>query len=88
MRGQSLPDWAAWRSGGKFLFFLMAWLFSTTSQQVAELLALCQTHNWVMISYGGGICCGHINPIADERPILTFVFGATKSIDCLRWLLN
>ena len=70
-RGQSLPDWLAWRSGDIDVF-PDGVAFPTNSQQVAELLTLAKTHNWVVIAYGGGTSVvGHINPIADERPILT-----------------
>ena len=70
-RGQSLPDWLAWRSGN-IPVFPDGVAFPTNSKQVAELLSLAKAKNWVVIPYGGGTSVvGHINPIADERPILT-----------------
>ncbi len=70
-RGQSLPDWLAWRSG-ELEVFPDGVAVPSTSAQVAELLALAKEQNWVVIPYGGGTSVvGHINPIADERPILT-----------------
>ena len=70
-RGQSLPDWLAWRSGDIGVFPDGVAL-PRNSTQVAELLALAKQHNWVVIPYGGGTSVvGHINPVADERPILT-----------------
>jgi len=70
-RGQSLPDWLALRSGD-IPVFPDGVALPKNSQQVAELLSLAKTHNWVVIAYGGGTSVvGHINPVADERPILT-----------------
>ncbi|HRH92285.1 MAG TPA: FAD-dependent oxidoreductase, partial [Agitococcus sp.] len=82
-RGQSLPDWLAWRSG-EIPVFPDGVAFPTNSQQVAELLALAKTHNWVVIPYGGGTSVvGHINPIADERPILTLSLARLNQLIAL-----
>ena len=79
-RGQSLPDWLAWRSGD-IPVFPDGVALPNTSEQVAELLALAKQHNWVVIPYGGGTSVvGHINPVADERPILTLALTRLNSL--------
>ncbi|RMF13594.1 MAG: FAD-binding oxidoreductase [Gammaproteobacteria bacterium] len=70
-RGQSLPDWLAMRSGA-FEVFPDGVAFPESSEEVAELLNWCDTHDVVVIPYGGGTSvAGHINPLASERPVLT-----------------
>lgn len=79
-RGQSLPDWLAWRSGD-IPVFPDGVALPSSSDQVAELLALAKQHNWVVIPYGGGTSVvGHINPVADERPILTLALTRLSSL--------
>lgn len=70
-RGQSLPDWLAMRSG-EFGQFPDGVALPETGAQVRELLQFARQHNIVVIPYGGGSSVvGHINPVADERPVLT-----------------
>jgi alkyldihydroxyacetonephosphate synthase len=79
-RGQSLSDWLAWRSGN-IPVFPDGVAFPNNSQQVAELLALAKSQNWVVIPYGGGTSVvGHINPVADERPILTLSLAKLNTL--------
>jgi alkyldihydroxyacetonephosphate synthase len=83
-RGQSLPDWLAWRSGDIGVFPDGVAL-PRNSTQVAELLALAKQHNWVVIPYGGGTSVvGHINPVADERPILTLALTHLNAFNSFR----
>ena len=64
-RGQSLPDWLAWRSGDIGVFPDGVAL-PRNSTQVAELLALAKQHNWVVFLTVGTSVVGHINPVADD----------------------
>jgi alkyldihydroxyacetonephosphate synthase len=70
-RGQSLPDWLAMRSG-EFGLFPDGVAFPRDSGEVQALLRHAQTHDIVVIPYGGGTSvAGHINPETGDRPVLT-----------------
>ena len=70
-RGQSFPDWIAMHSG-EFGTFPDGVAMPTSTADVEQLLALAEEHDLVVIPFGGGTSVvGHINPQADERPILT-----------------
>jgi len=70
-RGQSLPDWLAMRSGDIGVF-PDAVAKPKTVEELRELLREAHKKNLCVIPYGGGTSVvGHVNPVADERPILT-----------------
>ena len=70
-RGQSLDDWLAMRSG-EFGVFPDAVAQPETAAQIREVLALAQSHDALLIPYGGGTSvAGHINPQAGARPVIT-----------------
>ena len=70
-RGQSLPDWLAMKSGDIGVF-PDAVSFPESSDDVRALMDDAKKNNWVLIPYGGGTSVvGHINPLKDERPIIT-----------------
>ena len=70
-RGQSIPDWLATHSG-VFDTFPDGVALPKTSKEVQTLLQFAQQEDLVLIPYGGGTSvCGHINPEADKRPIIT-----------------
>lgn len=70
-RGQSLPDWLAMREG-RFEVFPDGVAYPETAEDIRQLMAWAQTHDIVLIPYGGGTSvAGHINPQAGERPVLT-----------------
>ena len=74
-RGQSLPDWLAMRSGD-IRVFPDAVAKPKTVEELRELLREAHKKNLCVIPYGGGTSVvGHINPVADERPILTINMG-------------
>lgn len=70
-RGQSLPDWIALRSG-KIDSFPDGVAYPQHADDVATLIAWATTHGAKVIPYGGGTSVvGHINPLADDAPVLT-----------------
>jgi len=70
-RGQSLPDWLAMKSGNIGVF-PDAVSYPESSDDVRKLLDQAKEHNWVVIPYGGGTSVvGHINPLKDDRPVIT-----------------
>lgn len=74
-RGQSLPDWLAMKSGDIGVF-PDAVSYPESSDDVRALLDQAKINNWVVIPYGGGTSVvGHINPLQDERPIITVDMG-------------
>ncbi len=74
-RGQSLPDWLAMKSGDIGVF-PDAVSYPESTDDVRALLDQAKANNWVVIPYGGGTSVvGHINPLADERPIITVDMG-------------
>ena len=70
-RGQSFPDWVAFRSG-RFEAFPDGVAAPRTGDDVRELLVAARAAGARVIPYGGGTSVlGHINPIAGEAPVLT-----------------
>ena len=70
-RGQSYPDWLALRSGD-IGAFPDGVALPETEDQVAELLSFAAAQGITVIPYGGGTSVvGHINPLAQEAPVLT-----------------
>jgi alkyldihydroxyacetonephosphate synthase len=70
-RGQSLPDWLALRSGDIGLF-PDGVAQPQSSAEVRQLLDWAREKDITVIPYGGGTSvAGHINPLADRRPVLT-----------------
>ncbi len=70
-RGQSFPDWVAMKSGD-FGCFPDGVALPETPEQIRELLAFAVSNNLDVIPYGGGTSVvGHINPVAEGRPVLT-----------------
>ena len=69
-RGQSLPDWIALRSG-RVDTFPDGVAFSTSVEEVRELIAFARQHGLCLIPYGGGTSVvGHINPPPAGGPCL------------------
>jgi alkyldihydroxyacetonephosphate synthase len=70
-RGQSLPDWAALRSG-VIPAFPDGVAFPTSDEQVRALLVFAKKAGALVIPYGGGSSVvGHINPPGTGAPVLT-----------------
>jgi alkyldihydroxyacetonephosphate synthase len=70
-RGQSIPDWIATHSG-QFEAFPDGVALPNSTREVQELLQFAKQENLILIPYGGGTSvCGHINPLASPRPIIT-----------------
>jgi alkyldihydroxyacetonephosphate synthase len=70
-RGQSIPDWIAIHSG-QFEAFPDGVALPNSTREVQELLQFAKQENLILIPYGGGTSvCGHINPLASPRPIIT-----------------
>jgi alkyldihydroxyacetonephosphate synthase len=70
-RGQSIPDWIAIHSG-QFEAFPDGVALPNSTREVQELLQFAKQENLILIPYGGGTSvCGHINPLASRRPIIT-----------------
>ncbi|MCA9940118.1 MAG: FAD-binding oxidoreductase [Anaerolineales bacterium] len=70
-RGQSLPDWIAFRSG-YIDAFPDGVAYPTSREDVRALLTFAQEHHINLIPYGGGTSVvGHINPLPSDVPILT-----------------
>ncbi|EKF74080.1 alkylglycerone-phosphate synthase [Alcanivorax hongdengensis A-11-3] len=79
-RGQSLPDWLAMRSGD-FQVFPDGVALPQSSDQVRELLDWARANDIAVIPYGGGTSVvGHINPPAQERPVLTLSLAAMNQL--------
>ena len=70
-RGQSLPDWIALRSGRPgALPDGVAW--PESDSDVKELIDVARRSGASLIPYGGGTSVlGHVNPLADARPVLS-----------------
>ena len=82
-RGQSLPDWLAMRSGD-FEFFPDGVAFPQNSDELTEILSICQQQHILVIPYGGGTSvAGHINPFASEQAILTVDMGRMNRLIAL-----
>lgn len=70
-RGQSLPDWIALRSG-RLGCYPDAVAYPQSTDEVTSLLKMSAQKLITLIPFGGGTSVtGHINPLPDERPILT-----------------
>ncbi len=70
-RGQSLPDWIALRSG-RIKHFPDGVAYPTSEDDVREIFEFARETEVVLIPYGGGTSVvGHINPIQEDKPILT-----------------
>lgn len=70
-RGQSLPDWVALRYG-RIPAFPDGVATPSSTEEVNQLLRFAARHNVQVIPYGGGTSVvGHINPEANEQPVLT-----------------
>lgn len=70
-RGQSLPDWLAMRSG-QVGCFPDGVALPRSQTEVKELLSWAEGQGARVIPYGGGTSvAGHINPLADDHPVLT-----------------
>ncbi len=82
-RGQSLPDWVAVRSG-RIEAFPDGVAFPTTDAEVRELLSWAAERGAALIPYGGGTSVvGHINPLPDNRPVLTVDLGRLSRLRSL-----
>lgn len=81
-RGQSIPDWIATHSG-QFEAFPDGVALPNSTREVQELLQFAKQENLILIPYGGGTSvCGHINPLASQRPIITVAMSnMNKLID-------
>jgi len=70
-RGQSLPDWLAFKSGD-IDSFPDGIAYPSTTDEVQSLLSYADKAGAIVIPYGGGTSVvGHITPGKGERPILT-----------------
>jgi alkyldihydroxyacetonephosphate synthase len=70
-RGQSLPDWLAMRSG-EFGVFPDGVAEPESADDIRALLAWAAEQDVLLVPYGGGTSvAGHINPPAQEKPVLT-----------------
>jgi alkyldihydroxyacetonephosphate synthase len=70
-RGQSVPDWLAMRNG-LLLAFPDGVACPETAAQVRELLSWAIHNQVCLIPYGGGTSVvGHVNPLGDDRPVVT-----------------
>lgn len=88
-RGQSLPDWIALRSG-QIGMFPDGVAFPQEEGQVQALLDFARKRNITLIPYGGGTSVvGHINPLPDQRPVLTVDMSGMNhllALDETSWL--
>lgn len=74
-RGQSLPDWVAlrWHTISRYPDGVA---FPTDEADIEALFAFARRTGACLIPYGGGTSVvGHINPPADERPVITVAMG-------------
>ncbi|AKX50555.1 FAD-binding oxidoreductase [Thiopseudomonas alkaliphila] len=79
-RGQSAADWLAMRSG-EFGLFPDGVAFPESPAEVRELLAWAAQAQIVLIPYGGGTSvAGHINPLPDQRPVITVSLARIKQL--------
>ncbi|WP_028111794.1 FAD-binding oxidoreductase [Ferrimonas kyonanensis] len=70
-RGQSLPDWLAFKAGDVGVA-PDAVAFPQNRDHLEQLLAFAGKHNATLIPYGGGTSVvGHINPCAGEQAVIT-----------------
>ncbi len=82
-RGQSLPDWLAMRSGNIDVF-PDAVAKPKTTEELRRLLSHAHEQNLCVIPYGGGTSVvGHINPLLDDRPILTISMSLMNKISAV-----
>ena len=79
-RGQSMPDWLAMRNG-LALTCPDGVAYPENAAQVRELLAWAYQHAVCLIPYGGGTSVvGHINPLGDERPVMSVDLGRMNGL--------
>ena len=79
-RGQSIPDWIATHSGD-FGTFPDGVAFPKTTADVQALLQFAKQEDLIVIPYGGGTSvCGHINPDANNRPIITVALSEMNKL--------
>lgn len=79
-RGQSLPDWVALRYG-RIGIFPDGVAFPQTEEDVADLMAYASQAGVQLIPYGGGTSVvGHINPLEDDRAVLTMALENLKRL--------
>ena len=70
-RGQSIPDWIAFKSGN-FEVFPDGVAFPQNHEETQELILWAAKKNIIVIPYGGGTSVtGHVTPSKSRRPILT-----------------
>lgn len=70
-RGQSLPDWVALRSG-QIKVFPDGVAYPMSQEEIRNLFSFAMENEVHLIPYGGGTSVvGHINPISEEKPVLT-----------------
>lgn len=70
-RGQSLPDWAALRSG-RIGVFPDGVAYPLQDAEVRQVLDYARLSGACLIPYGGGTSVvGHINPLPGDAPVLT-----------------
>ena len=69
-RGQSLPDWVAMRSG-RLTSFPDGVAYPMSQDEIRNLFAFATETEFHLIPYGGGTSVvGHVNPLADGKPVL------------------
>jgi alkyldihydroxyacetonephosphate synthase len=79
-RGQSLPDWVALR-WNLIPRYPDGVAFPSEEADIADLFAFARRTGACLIPYGGGTSVvGHINPPADERPVLTVAMGRMRRL--------
>ncbi|MGB9586093.1 MAG: FAD-binding oxidoreductase, partial [Anaerolineales bacterium] len=81
-RGQSLPDWIALRYGYNIIV-PDGVTFPTHAEELREIISFAKAQRIFLIPYGGGTSVvGHINPLAEYKPVLTV------SLEKMNQLLN
>ncbi len=79
-RGQSLPDWVALR-WNRIPRYPDGVAFPTTDADIETLFAVARRTGACLIPYGGGTSVvGHINPPADERPVITVAMERMRQL--------
>ncbi len=79
-RGQSFPDWVAFRTG-QFEAFPDGVAYPATDGDVRELIRWAAEIGAHLIPYGGGTSVlGHINPLRGDVPVLTVNLGKLSKL--------